>query len=141
MKQDKSIEKFVKRYDARVRPTGEKYRRLPFIPYTYQVSNDIHDFRDYEVTYEVEDIVRIEMPESNFRHLVELNEMMTAPLPDQFRGLEINNRAVATILYNVKYESRIRNQVPAVKTAWDNYQLLLKLSGQQDPTLDNPFRS
>lgn len=139
--QDNSKERFLKKYEAMSYKGGETWRRATWPVYQLDQPGTLEDNPyDANIKYQSVDIVTIQMPEDCFRALVELDEMTDVP-PDRFRDRwPADRQPVSHILARVSHEVRVRNQVPAIKKAWDNYQLLLKLHGSQVEQQDYHFR-
>ena len=64
-------------------------------------------------------MVEMYIPQHRFQDLVE-RERMVDDINDQ-------NRRYRQVLDQLDEDARIRNSNPALKKAWDNYQLLLNL--------------
>lgn len=134
---DRLTNDFARRYEAKISLTGERVYHIGLK--SYQIEPTALPFTESLENFGTSEVVRIELPEYMFRHVLELTDMLSNP-PDHYRGQMVDNRPLSMILSNVKYESRIRNQIPAVKKAWEKYQTLLKLSGGYDTNLDEYYR-
>ena len=99
LKQNKSLKKFCQSFDAHVEPSERRFARSKRLDYT--------DLKDPNVYYTTETInsVAIHIPEDRI---------------DDFISIVDEHKYI---------EMEIRNSVPAVKLAYERYQLLLKMCG------------
>lgn len=130
----KSYQYFCKRYNAQVQPSRQRLVKSQPLHYNHNWSKD-NDFNDFHInTYEVP-AVDITLPEEDFGNLLNIFEEIENPQSDwsQFEyykkrlGPDFISRAIYQIEATER-EQRIRARVPALQKAWDNYQLLLKIS-------------
>lgn len=97
-----SQEQFCERFEAKIEPSERVWYQNQFPQYPYSI--DRHSPIDY-MTLEPIEVVAIHLPKNRLEDLFAL-------------------------LGNQKYqELKIREQVPAVKKAYENYRLLLKMCG------------
>jgi hypothetical protein len=126
---EKNLNKFCSQYRAHVK-AGQPMRRVDPI-WADPISNNYRDF--HVTTYEVP-TVEIVISENDLSALMnDLAEMDTSEYNEFVRYNKILGRGFMNDLQTYKYrqskEEHIRNQNPGVKKAWENYQLMLKLAG------------
>jgi hypothetical protein len=93
-------DRFCERFEAHIEPSKRVLYKYPFTTYPQSV-----DPYQYQQTIETIEAVAIHLPKDRLEDLFAL-------------------------LGNQQYlELKIREQVPAVKTAYENYKLLLKMCG------------
>ena len=117
------FEKFCKKYNAYVRPGKNRYPRYQFVPKVTE--NTFHE--DFVTSIKTVESVEIEMPEDSFKALVEHEDWL-----HQFRSRTNNIPYVDQALYIVEQHEReciARRQNAAVKQAYEEYLMLLKLTG------------
>lgn len=90
---------FEEQFGAKIEPGTRRFIRKQ------PVSWSSYNVGDYDVTIEEQPSLTIHMTEEEFEH-------MTRYIPGR-----------------VIREKRLREDVPAIQKAWDNYQLLLKMCG------------
>lgn len=115
------IDEFLYKYDAVVKPSHRMFRRASFTSFGsgYNITpSDVFDNIDYG------DIpcVDIHMPEDRFRALVEHDEW----LHRRYAGRHFPT-GVTDLVVEHERECRIRHENPAVKKAYENYQMLLRM--------------
>lgn len=94
-----TITDFEKQFSAKVEPGTHKFYRK--MPVSWSAYNHL----DYEMHTEIVPALTIHMTEDEFHH-------MTMYIPGR-----------------IVRERRLREDIPAIQKAWDNYQLLLKMCG------------
>lgn len=126
MEVDKKIKEFCYKYEARCSPTGQAWRRVKRIPYSLYSESDPMMF--HSVPYMDIETIRIEMPEDRFRALLEHADWVeTAGLKDN-RHFQNHVMRVSEIFLEHEQECKIRNENPAVRAAYEKYQMLLELA-------------
>lgn len=123
------LNKFCSRYRAQAK-SGQTTRRADPV----WSDSSYSSYRDlYMNTYEVPTVV-LTMSEPDLIALMnELNEVNTPEYKEFVGCRKILGHGFINELQSYKYrqsrEEQIRNQNPGVKKAWENYQLMLKLAG------------
>jgi hypothetical protein len=115
---EEQVDRFLKKYESRAGLSSRElyYKRQP-LRYTDWIANGSHI--PFDQTVEKEPMVEMYIPQHRFQDLVE-RERMVDEINDQ-------NRRYRQLLDQLDEDARIRNSNPALKKAWDNYQLLLGL--------------
>ena len=124
---DKSFEKFCRHYEARVERTGRYHRRAEPSPWRMSDYRETSSIADGRFLHFVEvPLVAITLPEDRLGALVEHERRISDILdPGPYAG---NRRQqVEHMIAEHEEECRLRYTNPALKKAWDNYQMLLKL--------------
>ena len=115
---EEQADRFLKKYES---SAGLSTRRLyaKRMPIRYDRWIDEGGPIPFDQTVEKEPMVEMYMPQHRFRDLVE-RERMLDEISDE-------NRHYKEIVHDLRVEEQIRNNNPALKKAWENYQLLLRL--------------
>ncbi len=115
---EEQVDRFLKKYESRAGLSSRElyYKRQP-LRYTDWIANGSNIPFHQEI--EKEPMVEMYIPQHRFQDLVE-RERMVDEINDQ-------NRRYRQLLDQLDEDARIRNSNPALKKAWDNYQLLLGL--------------
>lgn len=127
MTQNTELNKFCYRYEARVERTGRYHRRAEPSPWR------ISDYPDTSVVKQADflnftevPMVSITLPEDRLGALVEHEKRVTDMIepkpmyPTKYSVLE-------HIIQEHEEECRLRYTNPALKKAWENYQMLLRM--------------
>ena len=119
------IHKFARKYEAVCRPSAQYRRRAQPVPIKF--GEDPADVIYQELPYQSVPMVEIHLPEDRFRALIEHDDFLA-----KYRHLENTPRSTfvdhaVAIVAEHETECRIRNQNPAVRAAYDQYQTLLNL--------------
>lgn len=123
----KSLEQFCYRYDARIEQTGRYYRRAEPSPWR------VNDYPDTSVVKQANfmnltevPIVAITLPEDRLNALIEHEKRVTDMI--ELKPMYISKYSVLEhIIQEHEEESRLRHTNPALKKAWENYQMLLRM--------------
>jgi hypothetical protein len=118
----KEIEEFCRKYDARVGPSSQPWRRSKPVPFPVFEEQGMGAFEN--IQYQNIPMVEITMPEDRFRALMEHDHW----LEREFRRNDgiVGNGAVR-LVREYERECRIRNEYPGVQAAWEQYQIMLRL--------------
>jgi len=122
----KELKEFCQKYDAYVTESARMHRRIKRMKYSLWSESDPEIFNTIPVT----DVkcVEIHMPEDRFRALLEHNDWVeNAGLYDN-RHFSNNVMRVSNLIVEHEEESKIRNENPAVKIAYEKYKMLLELA-------------
>lgn len=123
------IDNFVHKLGGRATITNDVIRK--YDPVQYRPFQEPYDFtNDFKMVYRDEPVVRIEIPLDSFHKLAEdhhnIQDLRTRFGPNVDRlGEEIIARE-----WQDSRERRIRASTPAVQKAWEKYQMLLKIAGE-----------
>ena len=104
----KPLEQFLKHFEGVARPSDQKFRRITNHPIDWYVDNECDtDFNihSYQQRVEVVDGVALHIP------IHKLEEFLASIPEEKYREMEI------------------RMAVPAVKKAYEQYRMLLKMCG------------
>lgn len=116
---DREVNQFLHIYEAQASLSSHKqhYRRRP-LRYTDWLANGSPV--PFEQEIDREPMVEMYIPQDKFRRLVEREQ--------EFRDLVRGNEEANYRLRKSIEEEHIRNSNPAVKNAYEKYQMLLELS-------------
>lgn len=127
MTQNTELNKFCYRYEARVEQTGRYHRRQEFSPWRIQdyYNTSAGQQAIFQNITEVP-VVAITLPEDRLGALIEHEKRVTDMIerkpmyPTKYSILE-------HIIQEHEEECRLRYTNPALKKAWENYQMLLRM--------------
>jgi hypothetical protein len=117
----KFVEEFCRKYDARVGPSSQPWRRSKPVPFSVFEEQGMGAFEN--IQYQNIPMVEITMPEDRFRALIEHDHW----LEREFRQSDISNGAVVRIVREYERECRIRHEHPGVQATWEQYQIMLRM--------------
>lgn len=122
---EKDLAEFCHKYEATAEPTKMKWRRPQRVNYTMWSESDPELFNT--IHYDDITLIEIRMPEDRFRALLEHDKWISnAGLRDNSHFTN-NVGRVAQMIVEHDEECRLRHTNPALKKAWENYQMLLRL--------------
>lgn len=130
MNNNTTTEEFCSRYDARVEHTDQRHRRAePSYWWNgdYRETSSIADesfFHFVEVP-----LVKITLPEDRLGALIEHEQRITS-MVDTKSQFHSRYSVLDHIIREHEEECRLRYTNPALKKAWENYQLLLRIHGR-----------
>lgn len=115
---EERVNRFLRKYESSAELSTRKLyaRRVP-VRYDEWINNG--GPIPFEQTVEREPMVEIHMPKHRFQDLIEREDRIDSDQNELRRYKEI--------MQDMYQEERIRNNNPALKKAWENYQLLLRL--------------
>jgi len=117
----KEVQEFCQRYDAVVGPSGRMHRRSRLVTLS-DWEKDFNKIRD--LPHQDVPCVEIHMPEDRFRALMEHDHW----LEREFRqGDQYIDSNAVRIVREYERECRIRNEHPGVQSAWEQYQIMLRM--------------
>jgi len=108
------INEFSRKYDAVVKPSHRMFQRANYGSTSVAIPSNVFD----NVEYTDVACVNVQMPEDRFRALVEHDDW----LKRRWEGFGQRN-----IVEQHERECRARHENPAVKKAYENYQMLLRM--------------
>ena len=127
MNNNTTTEEFCRRYEARVERTGQRHRRAEPSPWRISDYRETSSIADERFLHFVEvPLVKITLPEDRLGALVEHERRISAML-DLEQYLSHKHQQIEAIIAEHEEECRLRYTNPALKKAWDNYQLLLRI--------------
>lgn len=115
------LENFKKKYRAHVQPGHRRYavpKRMSMDPLT-------PDKEPFDLDFEYESSVQIDMPKRDFEHLIGMEAYFESQLKD--RDWENFSGYAKSIVSHYERELRIRNKSPAAKIAYEKYRVLLAM--------------
>lgn len=117
----RELDRFCYNWEVRLRDTDYKMRR----PKRYDLNKIAFDYSSPSISIECEDIDCYEliMPKANFHSLAEIDKTNKDMVLKSIEDEEFIKR----LKRNEYLEIKIRNNVPAVQKAWENYCTLLNL--------------
>jgi len=113
------INEFSRKYDAVVKPSHRVFCRANYGSTSVAIPSNVFD----NVEYNDVACVNIQMPEDRFRALVEHDNW----LKRKWAGFGRHGTEVMEILEQHERECIARHENPAVKKAYENYQMLLTM--------------
>ena len=130
MNNNTTTEEFCRRYEARVERMGRYYRRAEPSPWRISDYRETSSIADERFLHFVEvPLVKITLPEDRLGALVE-HERRVTDMIDKKSQFHSKYHVLDHIIQEHEEESRLRSTNPALKKAWDNYQLLLRIHGR-----------
>lgn len=122
---DKKTQEFCKKYEARIRQGPNFHRRVPLISpsWTAQDTPITYD----TITYENIPLAEIHMPMDRLTALIDLEDYKDRLQRNLMSPIHSSGIAYH-MLKEYEEECRIRHTNPAVKKAYEHYQMLLNLS-------------
>jgi hypothetical protein len=116
------VDKFIKKYRARIQESHRRYA----VPKRISVASLSPTYEPFNLDFEYEPGVQIDMSKSDFATLVEMEEYFEKHLRDRDWG-NFSGHAKSIVDQNER-EVRIRNSNPAAKLAYEKYQTMLRLT-------------
>ena len=123
----KSLEQFCYRYDARIEQTGRYHRRAEPSPWR------VNDYPDTSVVKQANfmnftevPMVAITLPEDRLGALIE-HEKRVSDMIERKPMYPSKYSVLDHIIQEHEEECRLRHTNPALKKAWENYQMLLRM--------------
>jgi predicted transcriptional regulator len=118
------VDNFVYRFQARATITNKVYRsyeRPKFDPNNFT--------QDFKIAIHDQPVVELEIPLEEFHKLAEqVHDLEDLRVRFGHRIEEVGERIIAREWQDSR-ERQLRDSTPAVKKAWENYQLMLKIAG------------
>ena len=125
-----TTEEFCRRYEARVVRTGRYHRRAEPSPWRISDYRETSSLADERFLHFVEvPVVAITLPEDRLGALIE-HERRVTDMIDTKSQFHSRYSVLDHIIREHEEECRLRSTNPALKKAWDNYQLLLRIHGR-----------
>jgi hypothetical protein len=121
----KFVEEFCRKYEAQVGPSAQPWRRTKPVPFSVFEEQGMAAFE--QIQYQDIPMVNITMPEDRFRALMEHDDWLAnVGLHENqlFRNIFMR---VSNMVVDHERECRIRQENPAVRSAYEKYQTLLRL--------------
>lgn len=131
MDEQKQVNEFLRHYEAELKVSNRRWRRLRRFDFTAWAAAD--NSQDFLENQPYEDIACLELtiPQDRFRALVEdINWFDRVSDQCRQRGLYMNEEHLAQgVIDAAREEHRIRGEYPAVELAYQRYLTVLRLSG------------
>jgi hypothetical protein len=125
-----TTEEFCRRYEARVERTGRYHRRAEPSPWRMSDYRETSSIADERFLHFVEvPLVAITLPEDRLGALIE-HERRVTDMIERKPMYPTKYSVLDHIIREHEEECRLRSTNPALKKAWDNYQLLLRIHGR-----------
>lgn len=125
-----TTEEFCRRYEARVERTGRYHRRAEPSPWRISDYRETSSIADERFLHFVEvPLVAITLPEDRLGALIE-HERRVTDMIERKPMYPTKYSVLDHIIREHEEECRLRSTNPALKKAWDNYQLLLRIHGR-----------
>jgi hypothetical protein len=120
----KTLDEFCHKYQAQVGKSSRVWQRQQTVPYDVWLT-DPNVFKS--ITCQDVPMVDITMPEDRFRALLEHDDWVARAGLNDNNHFHNNAMRVSNMVVDHERECRIRQENPAVRSAWEKYQLLLGL--------------
>jgi hypothetical protein len=127
MTQNTELNKFCYRYEARIERTGRYHRRAEPSPWR------VNDYPDTSVVKQANfmnftevPMVAITLPEDRLGALIE-HEKRVSDMIERKPMYPSKYSVLDHIIQEHEEECRLRHTNPALKKAWENYQMLLRM--------------
>ena len=125
-----TTEEFCRRYEARLERTGRYHRRAEPSPWRISDYRETSSIADERFLHFVEvPLVAITLPEDRLGALIE-HERRVTDMIERKPMYPTKYSVLDHIIQEHEEECRLRSTNPALKKAWDNYQLLLRIHGR-----------
>ena len=122
---DNKLKDFCENYEVRV--LNDSKRRARYHPPRFFTDPERADIITYDMNYETERVVTMEIPEGRLRSLVELEQ--------RFFKWQRHSRGEVdmfqTLMDKEREEAHYRHTNPAVQKAYEQYSMMLNLAGYQ----------
>jgi DNA repair ATPase RecN len=118
------MREFAHRHSIRVIDTNKRaYKHTRQATQMFRFDDDYNKFLSENLTFETETLYTVEISESEFQRLAEFEKRVFNNMAEKghFNLFE-------TLMEQKELESRLRNNFPAVKKAYEQYSLMLKLA-------------
>ena len=122
------IDKFCSRYEATVSTSGRYFRRHQLPP--LRVNNMYETSTAKDIFSNITEIpmLNVCLPQDRFAALVEHENRITQLVDSKPFGLHSSYQRLQYIVAEHEEECRLRHTNPALKKAWENYQMILRLT-------------
>jgi DNA repair ATPase RecN len=122
--QNDVLRDYAYKHGIRVIDTNKRaYRHTKQATQMFRFDDDYNKFLSEHITFETETLYTVEISESEFQRLAEFEKQVFNNMAEKghFNLFE-------TLMEQKERESRLRNNYPAVKKAYEQYSLMLKLA-------------
>lgn len=124
MSQKNSIDEFLKRHDMRVLDTSQRHARYMRSSYDYFMDpNDYNLVNSKTASYMTEPLYTVQIPESELDRVAKFEERVFNNMAE--KG---TYNMFETLMEQKEEEMFLRKKYPAVKKAYEQYSLMLKLA-------------
>jgi hypothetical protein len=122
----KFVEEFCRKYDARVSPSAQPWRRTKPVPFSVFEEQGMAAFA--QIQYQDIPMVEITMPEDRFRALMEHDHWLAnAGLRCDTNFFNNYVMRVGNMIVDHERECRLRSEHSALQKAWEQYQIMLRM--------------
>jgi len=121
----KFVEEFCRKYDARVSPSAQPWRRTKPVPFSVFKEQGMTAFEN--IQYQDIPMVEITMPEDRFRALMEHDHWLARAGLNGNGYLQNNAMRASNMVVDHERECRLRSEHSALQKAWEQYQILLRM--------------
>ena len=122
---NKSLEEFNKRHSVRVLDNSKRaHRHTRTNVQMFKFDDDYNKFINDHLTFETEVLLTVEIAESELERIAKFEDQV-------FNNLSKTGHynLFETLMEQKEQEQRLKDQYPAVKKAYEQYSLLLKMAG------------
>lgn len=122
---NKAVTEFTKRHSVRVIDnTKRAHKHTRSNVQLFQFADDYNKFISDHLTFETEVLLTVEIAESELERIATFEEQV-------FNNLSNTGHynLFETLMEQKEQEQRLRDQFPAVKKAYEQYSLMLKMAG------------
>lgn len=117
---DQKLKTFSKKYECQIKDSGKVYARYSLPLWVNPTQSDLNF-----IEHNTERLYTIEIPESRLATLVEMEDSFFNPSQVYKHGKDLFD----TLLEKEREELTIRKRNPAVQKAYEQYRIMLGLSG------------
>jgi hypothetical protein len=121
----KFVEEFCRKYDARVSPGAQPWRRTKPVPFPVFEEQGMAAFEN--IQYQDIPMVEITMPEDRFRALLEHDHWLANAGLNHNNHFHNNVMRVSNMIVDHERECRLRSEHSALQKAWEQYQIMLRM--------------
>ncbi len=121
----KFIDEFCRKYEARVSPSAQPWRRAKPVPLSVFEEQGMSAFQSME--YQQMPMVDITMPEDRFRALMEHDHWLANAGLNGNGHFHNNVMRVSNMVVDHERECRLRAEYHALQAAWEQYQTILMM--------------
>ena len=126
---DKNVQKFCCNYEAHIERTSRYYRRIAKPLWKISDYDNTSIANDHFINFTEVPMVNITLPEDRLSALVEHDQRISNFLESERQGPYVSKyQHLEAMIVEQEIECRLRHTNPALKKAWDNYQMLLMLA-------------
>lgn len=128
---NEDLEKFCRTYEARIVKSNITFYRRPtmsLMSLSDKYLDESSDFNFEKISHSEVPMISINLPEDRLRSLIEHEKRITDWITPDKSHFHTKYEHILNIVEEHKQECLLRESNPAVKLAWENYQMILRLA-------------